>query len=135
MISPTGLGIREFDGQGRGKYGAPRDGGKRIHDGLDFICIPGQEVVCPSNNLIAVRHSKPYREGPWNGIYLKHDHFTVQLFYVIPNPDIWNKEFMEEDVLGIAQDISEKYKGMTPHVHLRIDTIDPELFLIKSKLP
>ncbi len=44
ITSPTGLGIRN-DPAGSGHYGAPR--GRRKHNGLDFLCVPGQTVVCP----------------------------------------------------------------------------------------
>jgi len=134
MISPTGLTTRNFDQFGSGHYGAPRDGGKRMHRGTDFICVVGQEIVCPSDGMVAIRKSRPHANEKWSGIILKNPHFTIQMFYFTPLDGIWGKSFSRGDVIGHAQDISEKYPGITPHVHLRIRDINPELFY-KLNLP
>ena len=55
MISPTGKGIR-VDSEGDGNYGASR--GSRRHNGIDYICVEGQEVRAPFNMLIN-RIAKP----------------------------------------------------------------------------
>lgn len=128
MISPTGKGIRGFDGHGTGRYGAPRDG--RMHRGVDFICDSGQDIVCPIDNAKVIRESKPYKEDlSWSGIVLKNEVVVVQMFYFEPVKGIFGKAVKQGDLLGYAQDISLKYPGMIPHIHLRIVDIDPALFL------
>ncbi len=127
MISPTGKGIRGFDGHGRGAYGAPRGG--RMHRGVDFICDPGQTVVCPIDAARVIRESRPYKEGDYSGILIKNEVVTIQMFYLLPTEGIYGRQVQQGSVLGVAQDISCKYDGMIPHIHLRILDIDPELFL------
>lgn len=133
MTSPTGERIRSFDGFGSGRYGAPR--GKRKHRGSDFGGKPGQDVVCPINNALVVRECRPYAVGEYSGVILRNDDFTLQLFYFLPNPEIYGTFLNEHDVMGTMQDISLRYpikKGqvpMMPHVHLGILNINPEIFL------
>jgi hypothetical protein len=130
MISPTGQPVRIQDNHGRGNYGASRDGGSRIHRGADFICTPGQEVVCPLPEAKVVRIAKPYaNDMRWNGLLLRAPHLEVKLFYMSPKPDIVGQWVHLGDVIGYAQDISVKYEGMTPHVHLEICSINPVLFI------
>lgn len=126
MISPTGKGIRGFDEWGSGRYGAPRGG--HMHNGADFICDPGQDIISPIDNALVVRESKPYPKEDWSGIILKNDHFTIQIFYLKPL-NIFGSFVSQGDKIGTAQDIGLKYHGIIPHVHLRILDIDPELFL------
>lgn len=129
MISPTGEGIRGFDGHGEGRWGAPR-GGRRTHRGIDFIVVePGDNVVCPIENAHVVRISRPYIGTSYSGLILKNDDLTIQMFYLDPLKDIVGRDVKRGAVIGHAQDISLKYSGMIPHIHLRIIDINPTLFL------
>ena len=127
MISPTGNAIRTSDAHGRGAYGAKR--GRRSHRGTDFICEPGQNIVCPIDRAILVRECRPYVIGPYSGALLKNDDLTIKMFYFTPWTDLIGADVRQGDVLGIAQNISTKYPGMTNHIHLEIVSINPELFL------
>lgn len=129
MISPTGEGIRGFDEHGSGRWGAPR-GGRRTHRGIDFIVAdPGDNIVCPIENARVVRLSRPYIGTSYSGLILKNDDLTIQMFYLEPLNGIVGKLVNRGAVIGHAQDISLKYPGMTPHIHLRILDINPTLFL------
>ena len=44
MLSPTG-GLIRHDQEGSGFYGASR--GKRRHNGIDYKCEKGQDIVAP----------------------------------------------------------------------------------------
>jgi len=128
MISPTGKGMRTTDRHGAGHHGAPR--GNRLHNGLDFKCSVGQDVVCPIDFGKVVRISKPYRDDlTWSGLVIENDTIKIQMWYLKPLPGIIGNEVRQGQLIGHAQDISEKYEGMTPHIHLRIMSIDPALFL------
>lgn len=129
MISPTGQPVRIQDNHGRGHYGARR--GNRIHRGADFICQPGQSVVSPlADRAHVVRVAKPYADDlRWSGLLLRAPHLEVKLFYLTPLPGIVGQWVRQGEQIGIAQDISIKYEGMTPHIHMEIPSINPVLFI------
>ena len=122
LINPTGKGIRN-DSKGLGHHGAPR--GHRKHDGVDFECIPGQGIFMPVDGILA-RESLPYKDDlRWRGVYIFNPRIEIKMWYFVPN--LLGMELKAGTVIGIAQDIGEKYEGVTPHIHLRITRIDPML--------
>jgi murein DD-endopeptidase MepM/ murein hydrolase activator NlpD len=124
MISPTSRGIRDNDKWGSGRYGASR--GDRKHKGTDYICRPGQEIKSPINGKI-VRESKPY-PGSFSGLLIKGNHLTIKMFYFMPFDALIGERVQKGQLIGTAQDISKKYPGMIPHIHLEVISVDPELF-------
>lgn len=129
MISPTGKGIRNPDNWGKGVYGSSRKSQdqKRIHAGTDYICEPGQDVVAPIRGLI-LRRSRPYAKGIYSGLLIQGRHIAVKMFYFKPETGIIGCFVKQGRKIGVAQDISDKFPGMTPHIHLEIDSVDPEIF-------
>lgn len=132
MISPTGHGTRGVDVWGQGRYGAPRDGGKRIHKGADFVCIPGQDIVSPINGVV-VREKIPYSTKShgvlFGGLLIKNSHCEITMFYFEPLREILRMPITKGQVIGKAQDIGLRYPGIIPHIHLEFTSIDPELFI------
>jgi len=132
MISPTGHSIRGIDVWGQGKYGAPRDNGTRIHEGADFICIPGQDIVSPINGVV-VREKIPYSTKSqgilFGGLLIKNSHCEITMFYFEPLKEVIKMPIIKGQVIGKAQDIGLWDPGIVPHVHLQIDSINPELFI------
>lgn len=128
FVNPTGLGIRN-DSKGLGHHGAPR--GSRKHDGVDLRCKPGQDILMPVDGIIA-RVSLPYKDDDrWLGVYIVNPKIEIKMWYFIPN--LLGMELKAGSVIGTAQDIGEKYKGVTPHIHLRICKIDPMLLFTESE--
>ena len=125
MISPTGQPVRRPDKWGRGEYGATRGG--KIHQGSDYDCKPGQDVVAPIEGIV-IRRARPYRKGSYSGLLIQGKHMALKMFYVKPSKGIVRSHVYQGDKIGEAQDISLKYPGMTPHIHVRIDSADPEIF-------
>jgi len=126
IISPTGKGMRN-DRQGLGHYRAPRGG--RWHDGCDFLCEPGQAVAAPISGKVA-RLARPYASGSYEGLEIEGRRMAVTLFYVKPKPGVMGRFVEKGEAVGTAQDIAARYGGgMLPHVHLRITSADPCLFL------
>ena len=119
MISPTGLGIR-VDLEGDGNYGASR--GTRLHNGIDYLCKKGQDVVAPFN-MIITRLSLPKRNSFLSGIAWKKGKSSGKMFYFQPDESLIGKSVYEGDVIGIAQSVAMHYKlpKMLNHIHLRID--------------
>ena len=127
ITSPTNLGVR-VDEAGSGIYGAKR--GDHTHKGVDFVCIPGQEVYAPISGVVT-RQARPYANGGYEGVVIEGTALTVKLFYMIPNIAFKGKRVRQGQVIGVAQDVSERHpnSGMKPHIHLEIDHIDPAFFL------
>lgn len=125
LISPTGKGLRS-DTAGDGSYGARR--GSRKHRGLDFLCDPGQPIVCPIDNAIITRINYPYKDKSYNGFTIENDDITIKLFYCKLTANVGEKVLATQKV-AIAEDISKKWgDNMKPHVHLEIKYINPALF-------
>lgn len=131
IASPTGKGVR-VDAAGDGHYHAPRGG--RDHKGLDLVCKPGQEIVCPIDNACFVRTADPYGDGEYGGLVLKNDLMEVKMFYLEVLEKIKNRKLHQGTVIGIAQDVTERYlsSAMTPHIHMEISSIDPLIFMDKE---
>lgn len=130
MISPTKLGMRGNDKWGSGLYGASRGG--RKHRGADFICIPGQEVWAPTRGMvvrIAYPYAEPYKDIMYSGILIEANDCAIKMFYFEPLKTILKTTVEEGQLVGHAQDISVRYPGMIPHVHLEILSMNPELFI------
>ncbi|MEW5925887.1 MAG: peptidoglycan DD-metalloendopeptidase family protein [Gemmatimonadota bacterium] len=113
--------VRGTDNHGSGKFGASRDGGKRSHNGLDFVALPGEKVLSPIEGLV-VREARPYKTDPkyvgvvidgtgdWKG-------YEVKMFYV---KGIKLGRVRAGEVVGTAQDLGKKYPGITNHVHVEV---------------
>jgi len=125
MISPTGHGRRNIDNWGSGAYGAGR--GDHLHNGADYIAFPGQDVYMPIKHGKIIRVKSPY--AGYSGLLIRNASIELTLFYVDPIMGLIGSEVEQGGVIGIAQDIGEKYPGIIPHVHLHIDSIDPELLI------
>ena len=126
MLNPTGLNIRGTDKWGNGAFKAPR--GDHIHHGLDFICLPGQEVYAPITGHVK-REARPYASGDFSGVLITSPRMDIKMFYFELDKSLIGTEVQRGQVIGNAQDIGRRYPGITPHVHLEIVLVDPELFL------
>jgi len=126
VLSPTGLKIRGEDKWGSGAFKAPR--GDHVHRGVDFVCVPGQSVAAPIEGVIR-REARPYVTGEFSGVLIESPVCDVKLFYLKPDPTLIGRHVKKGQVIGHAQDISQKYPGITPHVHLEITMINPGLLL------
>lgn len=128
LVSPTGKGVRISDSWGWGHYGAPR--GKARHKGMDFICVPGQDVVAPRNGKI-IRIARPYATRDYSGLLIECPGMTIKLFYLSPDIGLIGEQVKQYQVIGTAQDIGRKYAGMTPHIHMQLQYVDPVLLMYR----
>ena len=75
----------------------------------------------------------PYGEpvnGVWfSGLLIQASDYEYTLFYFEPIKEVLMTTIKEGQLIGIAQDISIKYPGIIPHVHMQFDSINPELFI------
>ncbi len=121
---PTGYGIRGKDSYGEGHHGASR--GSRVHDGADYVSVPGQKVKAPMSGVVT-KISRPYRTGIdaliLSGVeILASDGSKAWVWYIQPDPYVVGSVVKAgTSVLGIATTLTNRYKnGITDHVHLRI---------------
>lgn len=128
IISPTSKGLRLPDRWGSGAHGAPR-GNNRKHNGVDFECVPGEPVRAPVGGKIK-REARPYATGPYSGLVIDAPGaINISMFYFVPDKSLIGQTVQQGDVIGVAQDIGQRYPGITPHIHLQINSIDPVLLL------
>jgi len=129
FVNPTGLSIRN-DSKGLGHHGAPR--GLRKHNGIDLLCTPNQPIKMPVAGII-VRESLPYKDNlEWRGVHIVSDRIELKLWYFLPDLNLIGSYVRLGDIIGYAQDISRKYSGVLPHVHLRVVTVDPMLIFFNE---
>lgn len=128
LTPPLSHGLRGQDAYGSGAYGASRDGGARLHLGLDFKGTPGESVVCPCRSQLtwvgyAYPDSTEYRSLHLRS--LDEPDFLLTLLYVLPKDDKPGEEYMPGDVIGSLQDLRTRYgvdtlhgTPITPHTHV-----------------
>lgn len=126
IMNPTGHSIRGQDSWGSGAFRAPR--GNHSHRGIDFVCEPGQDIFCPIDGTV-VREARPYSKGEFSGVLIRNHNLDVKMFYFQPEPMLIGTLVAKGKIIGKAQDISKKYEGITPHIHLEISAINPQVFL------
>ncbi len=126
MISPTGKGVRTRDEWGEGHFGASR--GDHLHNGTDYICIPGQDIVSPISGVI-MREAKPYAGQHYSGCVIEGPLIAIKMFYLNMLPNLVGRHVKQGELLGRAQDISKRYHHITPHIHVRIEKMDPDLLI------
>ena len=78
---------------------------------------------------IIKRVAKPYASGNYSGVVIEAKRLSLRIFYFHPFPKLIGKVVKLGDEVGIAQDISQKYKLVTPHIHIEVMSCDPEIFI------
>ena len=122
--------IRDTDEWGSGAYGAPR--GDRTHRGIDIVTTHGQVITAPFDGIM-VRRADPYEDDPaYTGCLLRResDGLEIKLFYI---ENLSTGAVSEGQKIGTAQDIAQKYPGITNHIHLEVwlngAPVDPTPYL------
>ena len=128
FTNPTDQGVRGIDAQGSGAFGASRAG--HTHLGADYITTPGQEVFAVADGRVARLVSGEHSGiviGDGKGISYKILYMDVDRSIGVGSP------IRSGQVLGIAQDITTRYPGITNHVHVKLRVnyvvVDPEKYI------
>lgn len=114
-IFPPTFRERGSDAQGNGAFGAPR--GSRKHVGRDYAVKPGGNVSCPVEGRVS-RIGQCYADDPtFKLVEIHHDRGFVRVLYVDPcvSP---GDDVMPGQTIGLAQDLTSRYPGITNHVHM-----------------
>ena len=113
---------REPDDYGSGHFGASR--GNRKHNGIDFACVPGTEILAPEDGEVT-RLGFPYSDDlSYRYVQITDEtgkHHRV--FYVEPEVEVGFYCVRGITIIGRAQNISARYteRGkMNNHVHYEI---------------
>jgi len=114
----AGLPTRGTDTHGSGKWMAPR--GSRKHKGVDFACYPDTEIYSGSAGQVT-KLGYPYADK----LQYRYVEVTTpqgikyRYFYVKPSVEVGNK-VDKGTLLGLAQDLTDTYPGITNHVHFEV---------------
>ena len=119
IFNVTGGTIRD-DSHGSGFYGASR--GTYDHKGIDLTLLfgPGQDIFAPiTGRFDRIAYPYPDDTETMGGVFSNRD-IAIKMFYFKPDESLLRRRVTMGQVVGVAQDISLKYPGMTPHVHLQV---------------
>lgn len=128
-MKPVDNPVVRNDSQGQGHFGAPR--GSRIHKGVDYEVVPGEDIYAPCDGVVTKWGFCYANEFKWRYIQVTDPWGNRhRMFYVKPGYPP-HRVVRAGDIIATAMDISEKYPGMTPHIHYELITeggeyIDPE---------
>lgn len=118
--------LRGQDRHGSGAYGASRDGGRRVHKGVD---IAFQVAARMSGTVTKIGY--PYSQNDLDKAHFRYVEvtdeagFRLRYFYVSPTVEI--HQIVERgDPLGFPQDLTGIYPGITPHCHFEVINLDGE---------
>jgi hypothetical protein len=114
------LKSRATDRYGSGQFHAGRTKGKKHHEhqGLDVQAKPNESIFSPIDGDI-IREAVPY--PPFTGVVIRgkgaYAGYEVKLFYV---QGYFSGHVTAGTPIGVAEDLSIKYPGITNHVHLEV---------------
>lgn len=139
LVNPTGLGIRSDEG-GAGHWDAPR--GHRLHKGIDFSTIDGQNIFSPVNgkvrNFYGQTTGYPMIQIYPSNLNIGFDYIEILYAGAPKGIQLWSfRNITAGDVIG--KSISLQSLGypnnVGPHIHLQIwrdgVRIDPTPFFFK----
>lgn len=122
IANPTGRAPREADAYGEGRFHASRDGGSRLHEGVDYIATAGQTVEAPISGYVTkIGYAYP---GDEVLRFIEIDnpalHIQARVFYVDPDVAVGQAVAVGRPI-GHAHTLQQKYPaGIIDHVHLEI---------------
>jgi len=121
LVNPTGRPVRGADDYGSGLFGARRDGGARVHAGVDFVADPGQTVVAPISGRVKKLGFAYASDLRYRYVEIENQAKTllVRVLYVGPSVQVGD-QVDQRQVIGTAQDLTPRYRGITNHVHLQV---------------
>ena len=129
--------LREHDDAGDGHYHASRDGGTRLHRGVDLVATFGQTVTSPFNGTVKRVGIAYNGDNRYRTIHIKSDDedLIVKILYVNPLVEKGDVVITNQPI-GTVQDLTQRYAGITNHLHIEIlvggANIDPTPYLFRS---
>lgn len=122
VADPTGRGPRDVDAYGEGRFHARRDGGSRLHEGVDYVAHAGQVVDAPISGYVTkVGYAYP-GDAALRFVEIENPalHLQARVFYVDPDVVVGDTVAVGQPI-GRAHTLQKKYPGgIVDHVHLEI---------------
>lgn len=129
--------MRQEDALGSGAFGAPRDGGTRIHLGRDYKANKGDDGVAPLTGIVQ-RLGWAYPDADLGLILIdgtgEFDGVSVRLLYINCFDLVKSRlPVVQGQLIGKVQDVAAYYRKkhpatpeLTNHVHMDLIThVDP----------
>jgi peptidoglycan LD-endopeptidase LytH len=122
IANPVEGGTRGEDSYGSGAFGSLRDGGKRRHQGVDYVAAPGHAVTAPIAGKV-IRIGYAYNKDSrlqFIEIANIETGYSAKVLYVTPDVAV-GATLAAGEKIGTVQDLSRKYPaGITNHVHVEV---------------
>lgn len=121
FANPTMGPLRGVDAYGSGSFGAARDGGHRSHDGTDYVAAPNTTVYSPISGEVTKLGYAYAKNTALRFVEVTNSvsSLVTRVLYVDPSVALGDK-LIAGDPIGVAEDLSKKYRGITNHVHVQI---------------
>lgn len=135
FLNPTGLGIRGQDDYGDGHFGSARDGGARLHLGIDFEAPPTTAVKSLLEATVTRSGGLAYAEDVrFHTIHMRPvltDGHNVLVKYLYVSPVTTARGWIARrgEIIGHAENIALRYqdpdgpgpkRAITPHIHVEV---------------
>lgn len=123
---------RGSDSKGSGHFGAPR--GSRTHTGIDYAAWPGSYVHAKKPGKVTKLGYAYADDLGWRYVEVTDENSNrVRYFYVKPSVAMGDS-IQKGDIIGLVQDLTLRYRGITPHIHVEVKTpnneyVNPEEYL------
>lgn len=122
VADPTGRGPRDVDAYGEGRFHATRDGGARLHEGVDYVASAGQVVDAPISGYVTkIGYAYP-GDHVLRFVEIENPalHLQARVFYVDPDVAVGQAVAVGRPI-GRAHSLQKKYPGgIIDHIHLEI---------------
>ena len=112
--------LRGIDSYGSGAFKASR--GSRTHNGIDFAVMPKSEILCPVEGTVTKLGYAYADDLSFRYVQVTDDQdYDWRFFYVYPIVEL-GQLIPSGYKIGVAQDLTKRYPGITPHYHIEIRT-------------
>ena len=122
VADPTGREPRDVDSYGEGRFHAARDGGARLHEGVDYVAKAGQVVDAPISGYVTkIGYAYP-GDHVLRFVEIENPalHLQARVFYVDPDVTVGQAVAVGRPI-GHAHSLQKKYPGgIIDHIHLEI---------------
>lgn len=122
LARPVANPARGVDAYGSGAFGAPRDGGRRTHHGVDLMATSGEAVRAPIAGVITRIGPAYADQGKLQFVEIVNPttHYVARVLYVGPLVTR-GTSVAAGDLIGTAQSLAGRYpRGITNHVHVEL---------------
>jgi len=128
------------DPAGDGNYGANRNGGKRTHNGIDFLAVPGTTVQSPVAGKVTKLGYTYADDLSYRYVEITDDSSRRHRFFYVKPAVAVNDMVFVESIIGTAANICDRYpdREMKNHIHYEVMTaginpvyLNPMVYLVE----